>query len=582
MCPCHAPVTAQLPSHTANTWNPTIHRPFFILITIGPSRRIKVVSTSHAHARAPHGPLSPDGTHVDTTPETIAAHREDAAHVAGGLADGVARPRSEQDVATLLQQWSRLWPIGAQSSLTGGATPNGGVVVSTSRFTALQESGQRVFRAGSGIAVATLQELLHSRGLWYAPSPTYTGAYIGGVVATNAAGASTFKYGTTRAWVDGLTVVLACGHVLDLRRGDIHASPDRTFTISCPCGTRTVRHGSYTMPDVPKCSAGYFAAPGMDLIDLFIGAEGTLGFVTSVDVRVLPESPAVAWAMVPVSSETAAVDLVDALRRASRETWTTGAPGIDVAAIEHVDRRCLEILREDGIDRKHDITVPADAALMLLVQLELPAGTTAADAFTQAERALDDGVSETPLVRFLRLLHAHGALDDAQMAWPGERRRVEQFLAFRESAPAGVNRRVGDAKRDVDARIEKTAADMIVPFAHFGEMLAIYRDGYRRRGLDYAIWGHISDGNVHPNIIPRSWADVVAGREAILEFGREVAARGGCPLAEHGVGRSSLKQSLLHQLYGDHGIAEMRAIKAALDPDAKLAPGNLFPVSDQA
>lgn len=575
---CQAPAAAQLPSHTAITCIHNPHRLFFGLISIGPSHRIKVVQTSHAIAREPLGPPTTDGAHIDTAPETIAAHREDAAHVAGGNADGVARPRSEQDVALLLQQWSRLWPIGAQSSLTGGATPNGGVVVSTNRFTSVHESGQRVFRAGSGVAVATLQELLHQRGLWYAPSPTYTGAFLGGVVATNAAGASTFKYGTTRPWIEGLTVVLACGHVLDLHRGDVHASADRTFTLDCPCGTRTIRHGSYQMPDVPKCSAGYFAAPGMDLIDLFIGAEGTLGFVTSVDVRVLPESPAVAWAMVPVRSEATAVALVDTLRRASRETWASGGPGIDIAAIEHVDRRCLEILREDGIDRKHDIAVPPDAELMLLIQLELPAGTTMADGFTQTAAALGNDAPDTPLVRFLRVLDEHEALDDAQMAWPGERRRVEQFLAFRESAPAGVNRRVGDAKRDVDARIEKTAADMIVPFEHFGDMLAIYREGYRRRGLDYAIWGHISDGNVHPNVIPRSWADVVAGREAILEFGREVAVRGGCPLAEHGVGRSTLKQSLLHQLYGDAGIAEMRTIKAVLDPDAKLAPGNLFPI----
>jgi D-lactate dehydrogenase (cytochrome) len=117
---------------------------------------------------------------------------------------------------------------------------------------------------------------------------------------------------------------------------------------------------------------------------------------------------------------------------------------------------------------------------------------------------------------------------------------------------------------------------MIVPFDRFDDMMAMYRDGYARRGLDYAIWGHISDGNVHPNVLPRSYADVVAGREAILEFGREVVRMGGSPLAEHGVGRSSLKQALLRLMYGDKGVEQMRAIKAALDPDWKLAPGVLF------
>jgi len=94
--------------------------------------------------------------------------------------------------------------------------------------------------------------------------------------------------------------------------------------------------------------------------------------------------------------------------------------------------------------------------------------------------------------------------------------------------------------------------------------------------LDCAIWGHVSDGNVHPNVIPKSYDDVLAGREAILEFGREAARLAGCPLAEHGVGRSSLKQALLRQFYGEGAIEEMRAIKYALDPDGKLAPGVIF------
>ena len=160
---------------------------------------------------------------------------------------------------------------------------------------------------------------------------------------------------------------------------------------------------------------------------------------------------------------------------------------------------------------------------------------------------------------------------------PGDARRVEQLIGVREAVPAGVNQRVGRAQRTIDPRIAKTAADMAVPFEHFAEMNAIYRRGFESRGLDYAIWGHISDGNVHPNVIPRSYEDVERGRDAILEFGVEVARLGGCPLAEHGVGRSAVKQALLRQLYGASGIDEMRAVKRALDPGGKLAPGVIFP-----
>jgi len=90
------------------------------------------------------------------------------------------------------------------------------------------------------------------------------------------------------------------------------------------------------------------------------------------------------------------------------------------------------------------------------------------------------------------------------------------------------------------------------------------------------VWGHISDGNLHPNVIPRSMADVESGKEAIRAFGREVLRLGGSPLAEHGVGRHPIKQELLREMYGESGIAAMRAIKRELDPEFKLARGVLF------
>jgi len=533
------------------------------------------MTTYSIRAREPAN--GPSMAEIDRSPDGINAHLEDAAHFPGGRADGVARPRSEAEVAGLLMAATQLLPVGAQSSVTGGATPVGGLVLSTGRLTSIQDSGQHHVRVGAGVPLETLQKLLSEGGRWYAPVPTFTGAFVGGVVATNAAGASTYKYGTTRAWVDGLTVVLPCGHVLDLVRGEVRADARLGFEIVCDHGRRRFRPGSYRPPAVPKSSAGYFAADEMDLVDLFIGAEGTLGVIVDATLRVLPARPAVALALIPLPSERGGLALVDDLRRASQASWRTGDPqGIDVSAIEHLDSRCLEILREDGVDHVQNITIPTGTSLLLIVQLELPAETTGARIFDEIESAFTIDSLNTPLARFCRLLDSHGAFDTAELAVPGDARRAGQLLAFREGAPAGVNRRVGDAKRRLDARIDKTAADMIVPFDRFAEMMAVYRAGYERRGLDFAIWGHISDGNVHPNVIPHSYEDVLAGRDAILEFGREVVRLGGCPLAEHGVGRSALKQQLLRQLYGDAGIEEMRAIKRAIDPEWKLAPGVIF------
>jgi D-lactate dehydrogenase (cytochrome) len=248
-----------------------------------------------------------------------------------------------------------------------------------------------------------------------------------------------------------------------------------------------------------------------------------------------------------------------------------------VSAIEHLDARCLEIAREDGLDRRTGVTWPDGTAMALLITMELPTGTTGEQAFDQIARVHDPAARATPLVRVCRLLDNAGVIDDVQIALPGDERRRAQFAELREEVPASVNRRVGRAKQDRDSRIEKTAGDMIVPFERLEELLEYYDRAFERAQLDAAVWGHISDGNLHPNVMGRSFAEVEAGRAAIREAGRVAIGLGGSPLAEHGVGRNLVKQQLLEDLYGRDGIDQMRAVKRALDPEWKLAPGVLFP-----
>jgi D-lactate dehydrogenase (cytochrome) len=493
-----------------------------------------------------------------------AKYLSDAAHFPGGHAAGISVPRAVSEIPDIVRHAATVLPIGAQSSLTGGATPMGEVVISTEKLTRVLDASATHIRVEAGVSVAAIQGALSGHGAWFPPAPTFTGALAGGIVATNAAGAATFRHGAVRPWVQELTVVLADGSDLTVRRGERHAHGYR-LAVPAAGGTIDVTVPSYRMPDLVKRSAGYHAEPDMDLIDLFIGSEGTLGVITTVTFRAQSPIPTTALALIPCPSEQGALALVADLRREPA-----------VAAIEHMDRRCLEILHEDGVDRRNDVRFPAGTDLALLVQLELPPGTSEEDAFRQIESSLATDAPDTAMTRVCRLLGAHGVFDDTEMALPGNARRAEQLIAVREAVPAGVNQRVGRAQQEIDPRIAKTAADMIVPFDRFGEMMAIYRDGYTSRGLDFAVWGHISDGNVHPNLLPRSYADVERGKEAILSFGLDVARLGGCPLAEHGVGRNPVKQALLRGLYGDAGIEEMRLVKRALDPGWKLAPGVIF------
>ncbi|MBI3050188.1 MAG: FAD-binding oxidoreductase [Acidobacteria bacterium] len=475
----------------------------------------------------------------------------------GGFAAGVAFPHSAADVAALVAAAGRVLPIGAQSSLTGGATPRGELLLNTRNLTGVSVMSGTTVQAGAGVPLADLQRTLAARGLYYPPVPTFDGAFVGGTIATNAAGAATFKYGSTRPWVERITVVLSDGSRLEVQRGETIASPDGWFELAYPSG-RVVRVPlpTYRMPDVPKLSAGYYARSGMDLIDLFIGSEGTLGVIVEAVLRVIP-LPRRALVLVTCGSETQALAATAALRREAMGSWRGEGP-LDVAAIEYIDSRSLAHVPDEAFARAGLPRPPWPAAL-LLAQIEIAGDDTAA------------------LERLSAVLDACGVRQDPSVAAPGDERQAARLLELREAVPAAVNAKIAAAKARIHPDIEKTAGDLVVPFERLQDSLMLYRDTFDRYGVDYAIWGHVSDGNLHPNVVPRSLEDMHCGRRALLDIARGVIAMGGAPLAEHGVGRSPLKQQLLRELYGEQGIEEMRAVKRALDPAWKLSPGVIFP-----
>ena len=509
--------------------------------------------THRIQLQSPHTRTPPP---IETHPDVLNAFLSDAAHVPAGVATGVATPHNADEIAALMRGARRILPIGAQSSLTGGATPRGDLVISTRALTDITRLSSQAVRVGAGVPLAALQQALASDGLYYPPVPTYDGAFVGGTIATNAAGAATFKYGSTRRWVDALRVVLADGSLAEITRGEVTASPDGLFELqTAQDDAIRVPIPSYAMPDVAKLSAGYFASPGMDLIDLFIGSEGTLGIVIDATLRVIP-LPRRCSMLVTCASDTQALAVTSALRQEAVTSWR-GDGTLDVSAVEFMDSRALafapdEVLARAGVER------PVGETVLLLVQLDI------------ADR------EDEALARMSAVLESCDVTVDPQVAPAGDDRGSARLFELREAVPAGVNAEVAGAKERVHPDIEKVAGDFVVPFERQQEALALYRDTFERYRLEYALWGHVSDGNMHPNLVPRSLADVTSGKAALLEIARRVVAMGGAPLAEHGVGRSALKQQLLREMYGDDGIEEMRAVKRALDPEWKLAAGVLF------
>jgi D-lactate dehydrogenase (cytochrome) len=490
---------------------------------------------------------------IQRDPDLLQSFLSDAAHVPGGTAQGVVFPADVDEVAAAVRAAKRVLAVGAQSSLTGGATPRGDVVLSTRRLSHVDEAIGDTVRVGAGVPLSDLQRFLAARDLYYPPVPTFDGAFVGGTVATNAAGAATFKYGVTRDWVAGLTVVLADGSILEIARGDVRASDEGWFEIDTTRGVIQVAIPTYQVPKLPKVSAGYFTEPHLDLVDLFVGSEGTLGIIVGVTLRV-KRHPVRCVALIACSSEEQAIGVATALRAEARLIATP----LDIAAIEYMDSRSLSLLDEATFTRA-GVRRPVAGATMVLVQIET------------------EGNPDVALARLHDVLQNHGVEDDPVVALPDDERTATRLFELREAVPAAVNARVGAAQARIDRSIQKMAGDFIVPFDALTHALALYRYAFDRRALHYAIWGHISDGNLHPNVVPQSVEDMEKARDALREMARGVMALGGAPLAEHGVGRNPLKQQFLREMYGETGIEQMRAVKRALDPEGKLAAGVLFP-----
>ena len=141
------------------------------------------------------------------------------------------------------------------------------------------------------------------------------------------------------------------------------------------------------MPDVPKCSAGYFAAPDMDLIDLFIGAEGTLGVIIDATLRVAPLPGSTALALVPMADEASGLALVSELREASRQTWASRDPAASTSPRSNISTAAVStILREDGIDRAQQVTVAEEPRSCCSSSSSCPANATAAPGLRRHRR----------------------------------------------------------------------------------------------------------------------------------------------------------------------------------------------------
>lgn len=469
--------------------------------------------------------------------------RESFAQDASGLAllpDAVARPTSADEVVAVLREahaaGTPVTPAGALTGYVGGAVTDRGTVLSLRGMDRVLDVDRAsgVVRAEPGALLGDVKRAAAAAGLLLAPDPTSEEeCSVGGAVAANASGARSLKYGATRAHVRALTVALADGRVLELRR-----------------------------PSMEKNTAGFQMAH--DPVDWFVGSEGTLGVVLAAEFQLLPLPAVVTGLGIPFRDGAGALAFVAGARaardvaRAAESLGSAGeaaraaAAGVNPRCLEYLDAAAFQIARDHARQSLGGAWGEGAAAYVYVEE----------EAFGDAEPALD---------AWLALAEAHGALADDIQVFAGEA-QLREARRMRHAVPATLNER---AARYRAAGGRKVSTDWAVPYARLAEALGVAAAAAAAHGVEIAaVFGHAGSGHPHQHFVARDAAELARVEDAVDATLRAVLAMGGTVAAEHGIGK--VKRRWLPLQLGPVQLGAMRALKRELDPRGILAPGNVF------
>jgi D-lactate dehydrogenase (cytochrome) len=512
---------------------------------------------------------------LKTDPDAIAEFDTDeggALHAADVQA--IYLPRDAAETAQLLRDANaRGIPVtisGGGTGLTGGrVATGGGWVLSTQEMreagglasgSRSDDSVERITRehfgqtysllldeasleatVPAGMSLDLLGQMLPD-GLIYPPDPTERTAALGGTIATNASGARTYHYGATRNWVQALEVVLPTGEPLAIERGHVRAE-NGMLRFDVDGSSYELPVPTYQMPPV-KNAAGLYAAPDMDLVDLFVGDEGLLGVITQARLKLVRLASEIIAEIAFFNTLEDALGFADDLRAAKAE-------GLPVLSIEYFDGHALKFMEHPTVR-----------------------GEYAAAIYTEIAGTMDE--AEALLVA----LEEHNVAQDWFAEDAGERQEQKEF---RHSLPEGVNdylRRQGSYK---------LGTDFAVPAHQFPRLLELsmeaadtFRAQFPHEGEHTATWGHLGNYHLHFNFLARNPEELTVAKRLYAQLAQAAVALGGTISAEHGVGKKTAEiggivMPYLQLMYGEEGLRQIAAVKQALDPKWILNAGNMIP-----
>lgn len=395
-------------------------------------------------------------------------------------------------------------PVGARTGLEGGIhAMRGGVSFDLSQMKDLLEANldDMDCHVQAGLSWRELNEQLRSHGLWFPVDPGAS-ATLGGMASTSASGTNAVKFGTMRENVIGLELVVG-------PEGELISTSGKE------CRTK-------------KSSAG------LNLTNLFVGSEGTLGIISSVRLRLhaLPACLAVATVAFP------------SVQQASDSVVQVMQCGIPVARLEFLDVAGVQACYQDS---KLPNLVPE--CPMLFVELH-----------ALSEKGLEDQIE---LLK--EIFDSHEARE------------------FQCSSKQEERSRLWAARHNLHWSILKTKpgfkcidTDVCVPISKFPQMVSMTHELIERFQLDAPLMGHAGDGNFHSVILydPNEPAQFARAKELATEMGRVAIKLDGTVTGEHGVGRG--KMELIEEQFDDQTLAVMYAIKSKLDPKNLFNPEKVF------
>jgi D-lactate dehydrogenase (cytochrome) len=475
---------------------------------------------------------------IKTDIDIIKSYFEDYSGLLGGYAEKVIFPENEKETRDiLLEANTKKIPVtisGGGTGVTGARIPFGGWVIATEHFNKIIEINENSLAATlqPGVKLSDLENELSKKGLTYPPDPTEPNAFLGGTISTNASGAKGFKYGSTRHYIKRLKIILSTGDIINIKRGDYFINKGAIFPLKLKDKEIKIKIPDYSMPAI-KTAAGYYIKDNMDLLDLFIGHEGTLGFILEADIALGKKPEGVMSFFSFFSSEDDAISFV-------KDAKTCNA-----MSLEYMDGNSLELLRT-----KYPY-IPKSAKGLIYFEQDYKKEFES--------KAIDS---------WTKLLEKHKALIEDSYFADSDKERIK-LIELRHALPDIVNEIVKKNK------MPKVGTDIAVPNNRFKEMLKFYKEKLSSSKIDYVIFGHIGESHIHVNMLPRTEEEFKKSRLVYMEFVKKAVVLGGTISAEHGIGK--LKHPFLEIMYGKDNLKQMAFLKKSLDPPCILGLDNIFP-----